>query len=339
MSETRVTDPNTDVDQKNREIEIVDEPIDDQSGIVEEMKRQLAELEERDRKREDEIKAERQRASDAQRAREAAEARARDADARARDGADTAARSVDDAQFEAISTSLTAATDQMNGLKGQYKTAFTEGDADKLAEIQANMALLGSRITTLEAGKRALEARKATPDAQRRQETQSEPSESERQETFIRGQPPRVQDWLRANRERYFNDTDFQQQVAAAAGYAQRIKRLDPGSQEYIDYVDYELGLRQRPDPVAAQTNERTNQPAGRNPEDRDNRNDRRMVTAPAGGSVPNTAQASGGTEQVYLTREEKEQARRDGITEAEWAKAKLELIREGQLGPNRRNR
>lgn len=336
MSEVRTTDSNTDVDQKAREIEIVDEPVDDQSSLVAEMRRQLAELEERDRKREEEINAERRRAADAQRAREAAEARARDADARARNDSATAERSADDARFDAISTSLIAATDQMTNLKGQYKAAFAEGDAERMADIQANMALLGSRITTLEAGKRALEARKATPDTTTTtQQTAPQPSEYERQENFIRQQPQRVQDWLRANRERYFNDADFQQQVAAAAGYAQRIKRLDPSSQEYIDYVETEVGMRpvQRPQ----QGGERPNQPAGRDP---DERNDRRLVTAPAGGSVPNTAPATGGgTEQVWLTKDEKEQARRDGISEVDWAKAKLELIREGQLGPNRRSR
>jgi hypothetical protein len=44
------------------------------------------------------------------------------------------------------------------------------------------------------------------------------------------------------------------------------------------------------------------------------------------------------GTIDVYLTREEKEQARRDGVSEAEWAKNKRDLINEGLIGPGARN-
>ncbi len=65
-----------------------------------------------------------------------------------------------------------------------------------------------------------------------------------------------------------------------------------------------------------------------------------RMTAAPAGGANDGSVRRlANGQIEVYLTREEKEQAARMGVPEADWAKHKRDLIAEGQIGPGARNR
>lgn len=330
MSEQRQTLPSDAVDQGARAAE-VDAPVKTDEEYVAELKQQLLDLEERDRKLEEEHKAERQ-------AREAAEARARQADTRAAAAegraaqeTQTAARSADNSRLDAITASLNSHTGQMASLKSQYQAAYAEGDAAKLADIQADMSLVGARITQLESGKQALEARKQTRDAQ---PTQQQPSAAEQRESWISQQPTNIRDWLRGpNGDRYFGDAEFRDRVTRAATKAEREAGISVYSDKYVPFVEEELGLRKRPE---AETARQQNRSDGRDAND--DRSQSRMVAAPAGGSVPNTNRGSS-DDQVYLTREEKEQARRDGISEADWAKAKRDLIREGAIGPNARSR
>jgi hypothetical protein len=239
----------------------------------------------------------------------------------------------------------------MNALKAGYKTAFADGNAEQMADAQAQMAVLGGEVAQLRAGKQALEARKQTRDTS--PQPQQQPSIEEQNEAFIQRQPPLVRDWLR-DHPNYFTDQTFKNEVMAVAQYATVRKGLQPDSREYIDFVNAELGIgqpRDRETPTREDGNaDNRTQPSGREvtqnngqqPPRQDNTS-RRMVAAPAGGSVPGAR--SGGGDQVYLSAAEKAfvATLRDHegkpVSEVEYAREKLALQRENEIGPNARSR
>jgi hypothetical protein len=146
----------------------------------------------------------------------------------------------------------------------------------------------------------------------------------------MQGLTQRERDWVN-DHPAYFNDPAFRDRVTATAGYA--ATKMDRNSQEYIDFINEDLGLIERPS--APPPRERREEQPGRSA---DSGAGSRMMAAPAGGSVPNAPR--GETEgAVYLTAAEKEHARIFGMSEADYAKHKRDLLREGLIGPNARNR
>lgn len=324
------------VDQAARQQTIIVEteaPPPAEEDVVETLRRQLEQLEGSQAEKDKALADERRARSDAERGRQDAENRARQADQHARQASQDSQRNTAEAQLDSVKNALAAHESKMTALEGDYATASSEGDFAKSAKVQREMAVLGGRIAQLESGRDALEQRIKEPPVDTGRQAQQQPTEQEGREAFIRGQPPKVQDWLRSqNGERYFNDRAFQQKVAAAASFAQNVKNIAPDSQDYINYIEEQVGLREAAAPPPAQN---TPAPAaGRNAEDR------RMTTAPAGGSTGGAVRSNAdGSTTVYLTSGEKEVARREGLTDAEYARHKRDLLNEGLIGPGARNR
>lgn len=323
------------VDQGARAAEVEIQTEDD---VIETLRQQLAD-------RDAETAKERQERETAERARRDAEARARDAEARAQQ-ADHAARQTQQvserataqAQLDAVTNALESQKGQMGRLKAAYASAMAEGDFTKAGDLQEQMSIVGAKIVQLETGRDALDQRiKAAPTGDSAgDDRQQQPSEADRKEAYIRTMPPKVQDWLRGPiGDRYFSDRAFQQKIAAAAAYAQNVKSISPDSDQYIEFIETEVGLRQAP----AQNQQTTNgqQPArGRDPDAADG--GRRMTAAPAGGSTAGSVRSNAdGSTSVYLTGEEKDMARRMGVSEAEWAREKAAALKANQIGPNAR--
>jgi|SRR5215469_1038252 len=346
MSGDRAALPSDAVDQSVRANQPPPEEItiETPEDVIEGLRATLRELEERDRKRDAEIAEERRRRTEERARADAAEAKARQADQRANVEAETGRRSTEDAQLSEIVSSLNARNAEMEALKGQQAAAYADGDGGKMADVQAKMAVLGGEIAQLTAGQKALEARKQTREQQPAQPV-SVPDDP--RDIFIRNQPAIVQDWLR-DHPQYFTDTAFQRRVAAAANYASQVKGIDIGSQEYIDFVNDEVGLterRQADSQPREQSNGRGRDADPDEPRDtganqrRADQAHRRLTTAPAGGSVPSasaTTNLSGG-DRVVLTAEERAFARSQGIDETEYARHKRDLQREGLIGVNAR--
>jgi hypothetical protein len=337
MSGDRQTDNFSAVDQASRAAQPEpgeqEEQIQSEEDVIETMRRQLAELEERDRLREQEITAERRRAAEERGRRERAEAAAAAADTRVAQVTSVGQRSVDEARLGEITTALEARKGQMEALKSQYQAAFAEGDGGKMAAINSDMAMVGAQITQLEAGKGQLERRQAEVPAV----TQAQPTPAQIREQMTQGLNNRERDWVNDHPE-YFDNPGFQKRVQAASLYAQEVKGLSRDSQDYIDLINRELGFtEQETQPPPRQERQATPRDSGRNADASPPPSDRRMVTAPAGGAVPNTQR--GGSEPVYLSREEKEMARVLGVPEAEYAANKRDLQKEGLIGPGAANR
>lgn len=307
--------------------------------VIETLRQQLTDLESRDADRERQLSAEKARALAAERARQEAENRARAADEARTTERHVGERSAAEARLDLIKNSLSMHDSQLNALATSKAGLIAEGKLDEAAQIDVQMAKIGGRIAQLEDGKLELEERikAAPPEPQQRQETRQAP-QGDPKEEFIRTQPAIVQTWLRGpNGDRFFTDTSFQNRVAAAARYAQEIRGLPIDSQSYIDFIEEDVGLRQPQQRQAPPPSTGAAADGGHRGREAD-ASDRRMMAAPAGGATGGSVRSNGdGSTTVYLTPQEKEMAAFSGLTEAEYAKNKRDLLRENLIGPTAR--
>lgn len=315
-----------------------DETVPTAEEVVETLRRQLQEMEGQGAEKDKAREAAERRAADADRARQDAEQRARQADQSARDSVVQSQRSTAEAHLDAVLSALEAHNATMSSHEATYAAALAEGEFQNAAKIQREMSLLGGKITTLENGKAALEQRvKETPaedTGRQQQQQQQQQSPYQQREAYIQRYTPKVQDWLRGpNGERFFNDPAFQRKVMGAASYAENNRGIDNNSQEYIDFIETEVGLRQPAQSAdASRQQQQPAAPRGRDPDDR------RMTTAPAGGSTAGSVRANAdGSTNVYLTAEEKKLADYQGTSHAEWARMKAESLRDNLIGPGAR--
>jgi len=340
MSGDRGTLPSGATDQVTRAAQ-TEELIDEAAApedVIEHLKRELAAMQARDAEHEAEAIANRRRVAEERGRAAAAETKARNAESQARAAVDTSHLSVEEFQYQSINSAFTARMGEMDALKAQYAAAHSEGDGAKMADVQAKMALLGGEIAQLKAGKDNIEARKQQREAQQQAQPQ-QPQPFDR-DAYIQSKMPLVQEWLRSH-NRFFEDPAWQEQVAAAANYSVKVLGHEEGGADYIKHVNESLGLTRREEPPAVQPGGRR-VPETETPIDtaRSDQASRRLVAAPAGGSVPNTAATRPlGDNEMYLTREEKAMARTLGMTEVDYAVNKREGIKEGNMGPNARLR
>lgn len=156
-------------------------------------------------------------------------------------------------QYDRIVQALDASRQQMRMLQESLETAFAEGDGKRVAQIQANMALLAPRINDLENGKdalerqaerqrRALEARAAQPQVP--QQVAADPFEAQ-----IAHLSDPSKRWMRRNRV-FVTTGDNMTEVIAAHHYATKRLNLTPDTPEYFEAVEAELGLRQPSEPA-----------------------------------------------------------------------------------------
>lgn len=330
------------VDQGARSQQSADDDIRVTSSdeVIETLRRQLEERENRDAERDRELAEAKARASAAERARVDAENRAVASDEARLSERDSVARSNAEVRLDAVKNSLTMHEGQLTALATTKAGLIAEGKLDEAAQLDVQMAKIGGRIAQLEDGKAELEERiKATPAEQQqaREQPQQRPQQDPR-EAFIRERSPIVQQWLRGpNGDRFFSDPAFQRRVNAAASYAEEVRGLSSDSQAYIDFVEEEVGLRQR---QQQQQQQRTS--AGETMPRRQGRDadvgDRRLITAPAGGAAGGSVRSNpNGSTDVHLTQQEREIADMQGMSHAEYARAKRDLLREGLIGPNAR--
>jgi len=324
MSDERQTENFTAVDQGTRAAQTAEEPpVQDLEEVAALLREQVRQLEEDEKKVREELAAEKRRAQEERSRRERAESAVREAEGRVVQATDLGQRTAEEARLGEVTVALDARKAQMESLKQQYEVAFTEGAGGKMAALNSEMAIVGAQIQALDAGKSQLEGRLAAAKAA----PQQAPAVDQR-EQFMQGLTQRERDWVN-DHPAYFNDPAFRARVMATAGYATNSRNMDRNSEEYIDFINQDLGLVERP---SSPPPKREEQP-GRSAD-----SGARMMAAPAGGSVPNAPR--GETEgAVYLTAGEKEHARIFGMSEAEYAKEKRQLLKENLIGPGARNR
>lgn len=237
----------------------------------------------------------------------AAEAREREAIHEAR----TARTDVQETNLVLFTNAIDTIKQSNEILKGNYRDAMTNGDFDAASEAQMSMATNAAKMQRLEEGKTELEARAKEPVQERRS---SDPVEA-----FAAQLSPKSADWVRAHPE-YVTDPRLNQKMLAAHNLAMS-DNIKADSPEYFEAIEDVLKIRRAPVVVeddatsgAAQAVERRASPAAA-PVSR--------TPSHTNGTKPNT---------VRLSAAEREIAAMNHQTDAEYAREKLALQREGKL-------
>lgn len=239
-----------------------------------------------------------------------AEARAKDAEERARNESMRAKKALDeveDTNIQLVNNAIESVKADNASLKAKIRSALAIGDHDAVADIQEAMSLNSARLLQLENGLEAMRAQVRKP-----------PQHVDILDDFKSKVSRRSAEWAEANPEYIRNPRLFQKVVAAhnlvtADG-------VQPDTDEYFSKVESILGIRQYAEDVPAPQSAPRRAPVS-------------PAAAPPSAPPSRSSTTSGSKPKaVTLSSEEREAARQFGMTDKEYATAKLALQKEGRL-------
>ena len=235
-------------------------------------------------------------------AREAAERRAKEAMEQASLYKNDAA----DSNMNMIDTAIDTIKRNQEILKQNLRDAVAMGDADAQADILMSIQKTQSDHEKLMYGKQQYEATvKAAP---------ADPVEA-----MASNLTPRSAEWVRAHPE-YARDQALTRRMVRAHEDALD-EGIRPDTDEYFDYVETRLKVRQAPVQQEAALSEASTSTSGR------------RAAAPPAAPVSRSGTGTGSRPNVVtLTRAEQEAARDMGMTPKEYAENKMALVRAGKL-------
>ena len=235
-------------------------------------------------------------------AREAAERRAKEAMEQASLYKNDAA----DSNMKMIDTAIDTIKRNQEILKQNLRDAVAMGDADAQADILMSIQKTQSDHEKLMYGKQQYEATvKAAP---------ADPVEA-----MAANLTPRSAEWVRAHPE-YARDQALTRRMVRAHEDALD-EGIRPDTDEYFDYVETRLKVRQAPVQQEAALSEASTSTSGR------------RAAAPPAAPVSRSGTGTGSRPNVVtLTRAEQEAARDMGMTPKEYAENKMALVRAGKL-------
>jgi hypothetical protein len=235
-------------------------------------------------------------------AREAAERRAKEAMEQASAYKHDAA----DSNMKMIDSAIDTIRRNQEILKQNLRDAVAAGDADAQAEILMSIQKTQSDHEKLVYGKQQYEATvKASP---------ADPVEA-----MASNLTPRSAEWVRAHPE-FARDQVLTRRMVRAHEDAID-EGIRPDTDEYFDYVESRLKIRQAPVQQEAALSEASTSTAGR------------RAAAPPAAPVSRSGTGTGGRPNVVtLSRAEQEAARDMGMTPKEYAENKMALVKAGKL-------
>ena len=235
-------------------------------------------------------------------ARESAERRAKEAMEQASLYKNDAA----DSNMKMIDTAIDTIKRNQEILKQNLRDAVAMGDADAQADILMSIQKTQSDHEKLMYGKQQYEATvKAAP---------ADPVEA-----MASNLTPRSAEWVRAHPE-YARDQALTRRMVRAHEDALD-EGIRPDTDEYFDYVETRLKVRQAPVQQEAALSEASTSTSGR------------RAAAPPAAPVSRSGTGTGSRPNVVtLTRAEQEAARDMGMTPKEYAENKMALVRAGKL-------
>lgn len=208
-------------------------------------------------------------------------------------------------------------------LERDYAATLAEGDYNKAAKIQRQMAQVESKLVHLAQGKQSLEEKltyeKQMLEHQRKQpEPRYEEQEADPIEAQIRSvQSPASQAWLRSHKD-VLTDPD-KTALMTAAHWESVAKKIQPDSPEYFSFIESKVygESQETPAPAPAAQPRQTRQP---------------MAAAPV--SRTNSAQAlrSGQNVTMTLSAAERQAARDMDMSDEEYLEGKLAMIQRGSM-------
>jgi hypothetical protein len=235
-------------------------------------------------------------------AREAAERRAKEA----YEQASAAKNDANDSNLRMIDTAIDTIKRNQEILKQNLRDATAAGDTDAQADILMSIQKSQSDHEKLVYGKQQYEATvRSTP---------ADPVEA-----MASNLTPRSAEWVRAHPE-FARDQALTRRMVRAHEDALD-EGIRPDTDEYFDYVETRLKVRQAPAQQEAALSEASTSTSGR------------RAAAPPAAPVSRSGTGTGSRPNVVtLTRAEQEAAKDMGMTPKEYAENKMALVRAGKL-------
>lgn len=297
--------------------EIAPEVVVDETPQIEETVVQAAEEPENEVQRHEEspeegIEALKTRLKMAEEARQMAERQA----AEQAQMAHAAKLQVEDGNLALIRSAIDTVRQETAILKQHYAAAMSSGAFDKAAEVQEALSTNAAKLIQLENGRVALEDRIKNP------QFRQPPVPMDPVEDFANRLSPKSAAWVRAHPDYVTNENKKMEMLGAhqmAVG-----RRFVPDSQEYFDFIESVLGIREVQKATNVQETEAPTSMAAQVTQKR---------TAPPPAPSSKIASGnSGGKNVVRLSQDQREAAKIAGMTPEEYAKNMLALKREGKL-------
>jgi hypothetical protein len=163
---------------------------------------------------------------------------------RAREEVRTARSEVADRELDTIVSGIAAAQAKADAAQRDYEAAEEAGDVKKKAEAQRRMARAEAEAFRLEEAKGDLEARKAAP---RNDDAPAARVAVDPFEEYVSQRTPRTADWMRQHRD-WVVDPRKGAKLTGAHHMAVG-EGLTPDSDEYFEYVEKTLGIREADTP------------------------------------------------------------------------------------------
>lgn len=287
------------VDGEEIKVEVEDTPAGKSDTPKTEAKKQEVSADEGIDKLKRKFEVERQRAAEAER-------RAAEAEIYAQ----RASIVTKDANYQLVVGAIETVKGRSEALKAAYSSAMAAGDFDKAAEVQEALAVNAHQLSELSAGEREMRAQ--LEEAARQPIKPMPRNEEPLVEQIAKSVSAKSASWLRSHKDALNDERAVKRMFRAHEDAID--DGIEPDSNEYFEFIENRLGLRREEAaeeaPEPAPTPKRSAPPP--------------PAPVSRGGQRPNV---------VRLSRQEAETAKMFGMTEAEYARNKVALQREGKMG------
>jgi len=242
-----------------------------------------------------------------------------DAEKRAKEAVENARSSkmdVERTNLQLLETAIETIKQDQASLKARLRDAMQLGDHETVFEVQEQIAKNTFKMENIEDGRRRLEAQIKNPPM----ETSNDPVEA-----LASQLTPRSADWVRRHPQCVTDQRLYQKMIAShnlavADGYA-------PDSDEYFTFIEDTMKLAPRNEPRRETRMEEEDSPMS------SASTATKQRTAPPAAPVSRTASSGQSRPNVVrLTKDEREMAQMMGMSDQEYAKNKMALIKEGKL-------
>lgn len=227
---------------------------------------------------------------------------------RAAQQANAAFGEVEDTNIQLVNTAIDTVKRDNEILTSNYAEAMSMGDYERAAKIQASMATNSAKLLQLESGLREMQ------NAPRRPPIENVPPPASVQlDQIINAVSPRSASWLRNNKAQLADDRMIKKMFRAHEDAID--DGIEADSDAYFRYIEQRLGLGSKEE--------------ADNPMSSASKPVQRQAAPP---SAPVNRETNARSNTVRLTRAEADTAKMLGMTEAEYAKHKIALQKEGKL-------
>lgn len=222
--------------------------------------------------------------------------------------------SEDAANYQLVTSAIETVKGRAEAIKTAYASAMAAGDFDKAAQLQEAMSINGAQLVELQRGEREM---RSQLERQARQPVEPMPRSQEPiADQLAKQVSPASAAWLKQHRDAISDERAVKRMFRAHEDAID--DGIEADTPEYFAFIEGRLGLKAAEEPAVGSAPARA--PA------QETRRAPPPPPAPVsrGGQRPNV---------VRLSKTEAEMAKMMGMSEAEYAKNKVALQREGKLG------